>query len=91
MYAIDALCGQSVPLQEPAQAQNLFLGLNQEDAARLGLGDGAGARVRQGEHDAEFEVSISDSVPAGGAWLRSASSASCELGSAVAPVIVEVA
>ena len=91
MYSIDALCRRSLPLQETAQAQNLLLGLNPEDAARLGLGDGARARVRQGEHDAEFEVSISDSVPAGGAWLRSASSASRELGSAVAPVIVEVA
>ena len=91
MYSIDALCRRSLPLQETAQAQNLLLGLNPEDAARLGLGDGARARVRQGEHNAEFEVSISNSVPAGGAWLRSASSASCELGSAVAPVIVEVA
>jgi len=91
MYSIDAICRRSLPLQETAQAQNLFLGLNPEDAARLGLGDGEKARVRQGEHDAEFEVSISDSVPAGGAWLRSAICATRELGSSVAPIIVEVA
>jgi NADH-quinone oxidoreductase subunit G len=91
MYSIDAICRRSLPLQETEQARNMFLGLNSEDAARLGLSDGARARVRQGEHDAEFDVKVSDSVPAGGAWIRSATSASCKLGSAVAPVIVEVA
>ncbi len=91
MYSIDAICRRSLPLQETAQASNMFLGLSPEDAARLGLGDGDKARVRQGEHDAEFEVRVSDSVPAGGAWLRSATCATRELGSAVAPIIVEVA
>jgi len=91
MYSVDAVCRRSLPLQETAQARNEFLGLNPEDAARLGLAEGGKARVRQGEHDVELDVSISDSVPAGGALIRSASSASCELGPAVAPVIVEVA
>jgi anaerobic selenocysteine-containing dehydrogenase len=69
----------------------MFLGLNPEDAARLGLGDGARARVRQGGQEAELDVRVSGRVPAGGAWLRSASCATRELGHAVAPIIVEVA
>ena len=69
----------------------MFLGLNPEDAARLGLSDGAKARVRQGGQGAELEVRVSDRVPAGGAWLRSAICATRELGHAVAPIIVEVA
>ena len=91
MYSIDALCRRSAPLQETAQAQNLFLGLNPDDAARLGMGDGARARVRQGDGQAEFDVKISNRVPPGGVWLRSATGATQELGSAIGPVIVEVA
>jgi NADH-quinone oxidoreductase subunit G len=91
MYSVDAICRRSLPLQETAQAQNMFLGLNPEDATRLGLSDGEKARVRQGEHHAEFDVRVSDHVPAGGAWLRSATCATRELGHAVAPIIVEVA
>jgi NADH-quinone oxidoreductase subunit G len=91
MYSIDALCRRSGPLQQTAQARSVFLGLNPEDAGRLGLSDGANARVRQGELAVELEVSVTGNVPAGGAWLRSASSATRELGPAVAPVIVEVA
>jgi anaerobic selenocysteine-containing dehydrogenase len=78
-------------LQQTAQAQNGFLGISPEDADRLGLGDGANARVRQGEHQAEFEVKVSGRVPPGGAWLRSATPAVRELGSSIAPITVEVA
>jgi len=91
MYSVDPTCRRSAPLQQTSQARNKFLGLNPEDATRLGLSEGDRARVRQGEHTAEFDVSVSDSVPAGGALLRSAISASRELGPAVAPLIVEVA
>ena len=90
MYSIDPLCRRSLPLQETEQAGKLFLGLNPEDAARLGLNEGAMARVRQGDFQAEFEVSVRASVPAGGAWLRSATAAARELGHAVAPLTVEV-
>jgi NADH-quinone oxidoreductase subunit G len=91
MYSIDPLCRRSIPLQQTAQAQNLFLGLNPVDASGLGIGEGARAKVLQGDGQAEFEVKISDRVPPGGVWLRSATGAVQELGSAVAPVIVEVA
>ena len=91
MYSIDAVCRRSEPLQQTAQAQSMFLGLNPEDAARLGLSDGVKARVRQGGQQAELDVRVSGKVPVGGAWLRSASCATRELGHAVAPIIVEVA
>jgi NADH-quinone oxidoreductase subunit G len=91
MYSIDAICRRSSPLQQTAQAQSTFLGLNPADAARLGLSDGERARVRQGGHEAELDVIVSDSVPAGGVWLRAAICATRELGHAVAPIIVEVA
>lgn len=91
MYSIDALCRRSAPLQETQQARSSFLGLNPEDAARLGLAEGELARVSQGEGQAEIEVRISSRVPVGGAWLRSATPATGELGPAIAPVSVEVA
>ena len=91
MYSIDALCRRSEPLQETAQAENLFVGLNPEDAARLDLGNGDRARVRQGDGQAELEVKISERVPVGGVWLRAATGAASGLGPAYAPVIVEVA
>jgi NADH-quinone oxidoreductase subunit G len=91
MYSADALCRRSEPLQETAQAENLFIGLNPEDASRLDLGNGDRARVRQGDGQAELEVKISERVPVGGVWLRAATGAASDLGPAYAPVIVEVA
>ncbi len=88
MYSIDALCRRSEALQQTAQADSRFVGLNPLDAIRLGLTDGGKARVRQGENEAELEVRFSDRVPEGGAWLRSGTGG---LGQAVAPVMVEVA
>ncbi|MBT8054479.1 MAG: NADH-quinone oxidoreductase subunit G [Xanthomonadales bacterium] len=91
MYSIDPLCRRSEPLQQTEQANNMFLGLNPEDAGRIGLDDGAMARVRQGDHSAELEVKVTARVPPGGAWLRSATCSTRELGPAVAPLTVEVA
>jgi NADH-quinone oxidoreductase subunit G len=88
MYSIDALCRRAEALQQTAQADSRFVGLNPLDAIRLGLTDGGKALVRQGENNAVLEVRFSDRVPEGGAWLRSGTG---ELGQAVAPVIVEVA
>ncbi len=88
MYSIDALCRRSEALQQTAQADSQFVGLNPLDAIRLGLTDGGKALVRQGENNAVLEVRFTDRVPEGGAWLRSGTG---ELGQAVAPVIVEVA
>ena len=88
MYSIDALCRRSEALQQTAQADSRFVGLNPLDAIRLGLTDGGKALVRQGENNTVLEVRFTDRVPEGGAWLRSGTG---ELGQAVAPVIVEVA
>ncbi len=90
MYSIDALCRRSGPLQQTEQARSAFLGLNPQDATRLGLADHAMARVGQGEKQVEVEVQVSDRVPAGGVWLRCATPVTRELGSAVAPIAVEV-
>ena len=91
MYSIDALCRRSQALQQTIQADSQFVGLNPADAARFGLMDGGKARVHQGGNHAELEVRVSDRVPAGGAWVRSATHSSAGLEQAVAPVVVEVA
>ena len=90
MYSVDATCRRSDPLQETVQAAETDLGLNPQDAQHLGLADGAMARVRQGDQQLEIQVKVTDRVPAGGVWLRSATRSVCELGPAVAPIIVEV-
>ena len=91
MYSVDALCRHSEPLQETVQAGPGYLGLNPEDAVRIGLADGARARVRQGGQQVEIDVKIDESIPAGGVRLRSATPIASELGHAVAAVTVEVA
>ncbi len=91
MYSADALCRHSEPLQETAQARGTYLGLNPEDADRIGLANGARARVGQDGQQIEVDVKVDDSVPAGGAMLRSATTIARELGHAVATVTVEVA
>jgi NADH-quinone oxidoreductase subunit G len=91
MYSADALCRRTPALQQTVHAQNEFVGLNPEDAVGLGLADGALARVGQGEASVDLAVRVSDAVPRGAAWLRSATCASRELGSASGPVSVGVA
>jgi NADH-quinone oxidoreductase subunit G len=91
MYSLDGLCRRSAPLQETDQARSGFVGLNPADAQRLGVSDGAVVRVQQGEQQAELPVSVDDRVPLGGAWVRSATSATRQLGSAVAPIVIEPA
>jgi NADH-quinone oxidoreductase subunit G len=91
MYSVDVLCRRSEPLQQTQQADSAFVGLNPADAERIGLQDGALARVRQGDGQAELKVRVSESIPVGGAWLRCAIPASCGLGHAIAPLTVEVA
>jgi NADH-quinone oxidoreductase subunit G len=91
MYSVDAICRRADALQRTAQAESMFLGLNPADAERLGLADGGLAKVGQGGQQTELEVRVSETVPAGGAWLRSATCATHNLGGAIAPVSVEVA
>jgi NADH-quinone oxidoreductase subunit G len=91
MYSVDPLCRRAAPLQQTVQAQSRFVGLNPADAERLGLADGATARVSQGDSQVELEVKVTRRVPAGGVWLRSATCMTSTLGHAIGPVTVEVA
>jgi NADH-quinone oxidoreductase subunit G len=91
IYAVDAQCRRSEALQQTVHAGFDVLGLNPADATRLGLEDGAKARVSQGGPEAEFEVTVSERIPEGGAWLRSATCSTRKLGPAFAPITVEVA
>jgi NADH-quinone oxidoreductase subunit G len=91
MFSVDALCRRALALQETSHADSQFVGLNAIDAQRLGLIDGGRARVRQGEQFIETEVRVSDKVPQGAAWLRSATCLARGLGPAVGPISVEVA
>jgi len=91
MFSIDALCRRADALQQTSHADSQFVGLNPADAERLGLIDSGKARVRQGERFIETEVRVSDKVPAGAAWIRSATCLTRELGAAIAPISVEVA
>jgi len=91
MYSVDALCRRSRPLQETEQAQSGFVGLNPVDAERLGLTGGTAVRIGQGEQQAQLAVVVSDRVPVGGAWLRSATCATRSLGQAIAPLTIEPA
>jgi NADH-quinone oxidoreductase subunit G len=90
MFSADALCRRASPLQQTEHAASDFVGLNPEDAGNLGLADGATARIRQGQAEVELEVRISEKVPAGAVWLRSATCRTSELGSATGPIQVEV-
>jgi NADH-quinone oxidoreductase subunit G len=91
MYSVDAQCRRAAPLQATAQADSDFVGLNSADAGRLGLAEGAAALVGQGGDKAEFKVKISDAVPEGAVWLRSATCATRKLGPAIAAIEVEAA
>jgi NADH-quinone oxidoreductase subunit G len=91
IYSCDALCRRATPLQQTVHAANRFVGLNPEDAQRLGLLHGGKARVRQGALHGEFQVEVSERVPAGGAWVRSGTCDARGLGPASGPVSVEVA
>jgi NADH-quinone oxidoreductase subunit G len=91
MYSVDALCRRAGALQQTAQAQSMFVGLNPHDASRFGLTHGGKARIRQGESHAELTVRVTEAVPSGAAWVRSATCSTRVLGAATGPITVEVA
>jgi NADH-quinone oxidoreductase subunit G len=90
IYSVDALCRRAPALQQTAHAASDFVGLNPADAENLGLADGVNAKVLQGDAAVELAVRISNRVPVGAAWVRSATCRTAELGSATGPVKVEV-
>ncbi|HMB60446.1 MAG TPA: molybdopterin-dependent oxidoreductase, partial [Xanthomonadales bacterium] len=91
MFSTDPLCRRATALQETIHAQSQFVGLNPADAGRLGLIDGGTARVRQNDAYVDLPVTLSDRVPAGAAWVRSAICSARELGSASGIIGVELA
>jgi NADH-quinone oxidoreductase subunit G len=91
MYSVDALCRRSGPLQTTSHADSRFVGLNPEDARNLGLAGGDMAGVSQGGPAVELEVQISEGVPAGAAWVKSATCSARPLGAAFGPISVEKA
>jgi len=88
MYSEDALCRRAAPLQATVHATGGFVGLNPADAASLGLSDGGQARVAQGEASSVLPVQVDARVPAGGAWIPSATCATRTLGDAMGAVTV---
>jgi NADH-quinone oxidoreductase subunit G len=88
MYSVDALCRRADALQQSVHARNDFVGLNPADADRLGLDEGALARVSQNGDAVELVVKRLDTVPAGAAWVRTATEEGAGLGAAMGPISV---
>ncbi len=88
MYSVDALCRRAGALQQSVHASNDFVGLNPADADALGLDEGAVARVSQGGDAVELIVKRLDTVPAGAAWVRTATDGAAVLGAAMGPINV---
>ncbi len=90
-YGVDAVCRRSAPLQESSQARDGWVGLNPADTRDLGLAGGETARVSQGGEPILLEVIVTENVPVGGAWVRSAGEATRGLGPCSGPISVEKA
>ena len=88
MYSVDALCRRAGALQQSVHARNDFVGLNPADADALGLDEGAVARVSQDGDAVELIVKRLDTVPAGAAWVRTATDGAAVLGAAMGPINV---
>jgi NADH-quinone oxidoreductase subunit G len=88
IYSADGMCRRSAPLQETVHAVNGFINLNPEDAGKLGLGDGAVARISQGDSSAELPVRLVAEIPPGVARLPAATHAHSQLGAAFGPITV---
>lgn len=91
IYAVDALCRRSPPLQDTIHAASNVVRLNGADIRRLGLSNGGKARVQQGELFVEMTVEKSNRVPEGAAWMHGGTEAVAGLGDLSGPINVEVA
>ncbi len=75
IYACDAVVRRAPPLQAHPLARAAALGLHPDDAAALGLDEGARALV----NGVELPVEITARVPRGGAWIEAALAATATL------------
>jgi len=92
LYSVDSLCRRATPLQNTAQADNYWVGLNPKDASGLDIKDGDTVKVSQASAGtAEFPVTLNKKVPVGGVWLKSGTCGTRELGASFGPVGVEKA
>lgn len=89
MYSVNGLCRRSEYLQQTAQAQLNFVGLSENDAARLGLGEGQKAKVGQRDHTVSLPVRICSELPEGAVWVKAGTPAVSSLGDSYGPIRVE--
>lgn len=89
MYSPDALCRRAESLQQTIHAQSNFVGISHADAGALKIEDGSMVSVDQGGEKIKMPARISDEVPEGAVWLRSATSDSCSLGDSFGPVSIK--
>ena len=89
MYAVNGLCRRSEYLQQTAQAQLNFVGLNENDAARLRISDGQKAKVGQRDHTVTLPVRICSELPEGAVWVKAGTPAVSSLGDSYGPIRVE--
>ncbi len=89
MYAVNAVCRRSEPLQKTVQAQLNFVGLSENDAARLGLSEGQKAKVGQRDATVSLSVRICSELPEGAVWVKAGIPAVSSLGDSFGPIRVE--
>jgi len=89
MYAVNAICRRSEYLQQTVQAQIHFVGLNENDAASLGLSVGQKAKVGQRDETISLPVRICNELPEGAVWVKAGTPAVSSLGDSFGPIRVE--
>jgi NADH-quinone oxidoreductase subunit G len=89
MYAVNGMCRRSEYLQQTVQAQINFVGLSENDAARLGLSDGQHAKVGQRDDTISLPVRICRELPEGAVWVKAGTPAVSALGDSYGPIRVE--
>ncbi len=88
-FSLDPLCRRADALQETAHAQSAFVALHPDDAGRLGCEQGDAVNVSQDGAMVSLPLRVSTRVPAGTAWVRSATCATRVLGDGSGPIAVE--
>jgi NADH-quinone oxidoreductase subunit G len=83
MYAVDAMCRRSAPLQGSTHAQTTFIALHPAQAEQLGVASLDKVQVTQAGASVLLPLRLDERVPPGAAWLPVASAASASLGAAM--------
>jgi NADH-quinone oxidoreductase subunit G len=89
VYFADPLVRRARSLQQTKDAKSPVARANAATLSRLGLADGAAARVRQGTGEAMLKVSLDNGVPDGCVRIAAAHSSTRTLGPMFGPVTVE--